>query len=295
MPNLNLPAIDGKVPNAFDIDLTTCSLINRSDVYLLGDASGLLAASEAEFQARTLVESWKQGQIIDMTQLQKLPFRLHGDPSLAMVGEPWTLLRKDWRMVDFKSLGWSLLHGEEGKLWYLYDSVSNRVEGIHICHQNAADLIALASVLIESPVDDIHWFTSSVHPSSFEIFKVVIEDIAKGKEQPLTRKTGPVLSLPPISQLHQSAFFQNNFSEEERKLAILDSAPQHYLAVLLGIKQIEAGEPREDNALRSHSDGKYRLSSGKPFEYSFVSSSSVYVKMDGKSVTVNFSVGTDDL
>ncbi|MGF1539924.1 MAG: FAD-dependent oxidoreductase, partial [Pleurocapsa sp.] len=250
VPELNLPEIDGKTKTILDLDLQQANVISRPDIYVLGDASGFLSATEAELQGKKLAHAWSSGETIKINDFDRLPLRLHARKSLAIVGSPWTLISPKWRSLDFKGLGWSAVHNETGKLWYLYNSSEQKVEAIHICHRDASELIALASMLIELPVTDSRWLSCSVHPSAAEIFKLVIEDIEsitnENEQNPALLGikssdediTADVLRLPPLSQLYHHSFYQTAFSPEERSLGILDHNPQLYFAILLGIKHL---------------------------------------------------------
>jgi dihydrolipoamide dehydrogenase len=271
---LNLPPIDGISKTILDLDLKQAKVIGRSDIYVLGDASGFLSATEAELQAKQLANAWSSGECIEIGDFARLPVRIHARKSLAMVGGPWTLLYPNWQSVDFKMLGWSAVHNEVGKLWYLYNPQEKKVEAIHICHRDASELISLASVLIDLPVTDTRWLTSSIHPTSAEIFKIMIEDIEAGEfetrnseeflgtttAEPNLGLPSTLLSLPPISQLHRSAFYQNVFSPEERSRGILDPNPSLYFAILLGIKSLLGHENPQKNTsiiLRRTEEGHY--------------------------------------
>ena len=80
-----------------------------------------------------MTKSWSSGRENKINEFEKLPLRLHGKKSLGIVGSPWTLIYQNWREVDFKTLGWSAVHNQTGKLWYLYNSEEQKVEAIHIC------------------------------------------------------------------------------------------------------------------------------------------------------------------
>lgn len=306
VPELNLPKIDGSSKSILDIDLPSSTVINRPDIYVLGDASGFLSATEAELQAKRLANAWSSGEFTKITDLERLPLRLHALKSFALVGSPWTLLYRDWRSVDFKNLGWSVVHKETGKLWYLYNRSEKKVEAIHICHRDASELISLASILIDLPVTDSRWLTSSVHPNSAEIFKVLIEDIEAsnlesqnggsllGVTSGQLEKNAPsnLLNLPPIAEIHRSDFYQNTFSPEERSLGVLDTNPSLYFAILLGIKSIlnncltVAHWANRTIALRRSDNGSYVVR-GVDFSYEVEeTSASVTVRIGEEKVTV---------
>ncbi|MBE9168639.1 NAD(P)/FAD-dependent oxidoreductase [Pleurocapsales cyanobacterium LEGE 06147] len=297
-PELNLPQIDGKTKTILDLDLQQANVIGRSDIYVLGDASGFLSATEAELQGKKLAYAWSSGEKIKITDFDRLPLRLHARKSLAIVGSPWTLLSPHWRSLDFKGLGWSAVHNETGKLWYLYNSSEQKVEAIHICHRDASELIALASVLIELPVTDSRWLSCSVHPSAAEIFKLVIEDIEAsssvhedssllGINSPTRDSNVNILRLPPVSQWHQNSLYQTAFSPEERSLGILDRNPHLYFAILLGIKHLLKNDQQQETIpLRCSSEGRYFMP-GMNFNYEVnETSAAVVVRIEDEQVTV---------
>ncbi|GAB4239032.1 MAG: hypothetical protein Kow0049_26130 [Stanieria sp.] len=298
-PELNLPQIDGKTKTILDLDLQQANLIGRPDIYVLGDASGFLSATEAELQGKKLAHAWKRGETIKINDFERLPLRLHARKSLAIVGSPWTLLSPQWRSLDFKGLGWSAVHNETGKLWYLYNFSKQKVEAIHICHRDASELIALASVLIELAVTDSRWLSCSVHPSAAEIFKLVIEDIEsitnENEQNPslLGIKSSDedisadVLRLPPLSQLYHHSLYQTAFSPEERSLGILDRNPQLYFAILLGIKHLLKNDQQSETIpLRCSSEGRY-FAPGVNFNYEVNETfDAVTVSINEKQVTL---------
>ncbi|WP_430683368.1 FAD-dependent oxidoreductase [Leptolyngbya sp. AN02str] len=302
VPELNLPLIDGTSKTILDIDLKRASILGRSDIHVLGDASGFFTAAEAELQAKQLANVWSSGVDIQVRNFAQLPVRIHAKKSFAMVGELWTLLYPNWRSVDFKALGWSAVHCETGKLWYLYNSQERKIESIHICHRDASELISLASMLIDLPVTDTRWLTSSIHPTSAEIFKIMIEEIEAselnveshkrllGATEAESKSEVPstLLSLPPISQIHHSHFYQTIFTSEERSIGILDSNPSLYFAILLGIKVLLKGEDGQTpNVLlkRSH-EGRY-IAKGINFCYEIEPDSmSITLNLEGKTITV---------
>jgi dihydrolipoamide dehydrogenase len=298
-PELNLPQIDGKTKTILDLDLQQANVIGRPDIYVLGDASGFLSATEAELQGKKLARAWSSGETIKINDFERLPFRLHARKSLALVGSPWTLLSPQWRSLDFKVLGWSAVHNETGKLWYLYNSSEQKVEAIHICHRDASELIALASVLIELPVTDSRWLSCSVHPSAAEIFKLLIEDLEAitnenkqdnfllGADSPNVNSTADILSLPPLSQWHHNSLYQTAFSPEERSLGILDRNPHLYFAILLGIKYLLKNDRQQETIpLRCSSEGRY-FAPGVNFNYEVnETSAAVTVSIKEKQVTL---------
>jgi dihydrolipoamide dehydrogenase len=172
-PVPRMPSIDGVVPQVLELDFKRAVLPRRPDILFVGDAAGYFTAAEAESQARALARHWTGGPALKLASLAGMPITLHGLEPLAMVGAPWTYTEGRWTEIDFRSLGWSRLNRQEGRLWYLLDDTSGRVEAIHICHPRAPDLIALAALLLGKPVTDDDWISSHVHPSAGEIFKVL--------------------------------------------------------------------------------------------------------------------------
>ncbi|EKQ68372.1 pyruvate/2-oxoglutarate dehydrogenase complex, dihydrolipoamide dehydrogenase component [Leptolyngbyaceae cyanobacterium JSC-12] len=309
VPELNLPPIDGSSKTILDLDLRQASVIGRSNIYVLGDASGFLSATEAELQAKQLANAWSSGELSQMQDFARLPVRVHARKSFAMVGGPWTLLYPNWRSVDFKMLGWSAVHNEAGKLWYLYNPQDKKVEAIHICHRDASELISLASVLIDLPVTDTRWLTSSIHPTSAEIFKIMIEDIEAGElatrsSEGLLGTTvqsgsdvpSTLISLPPVSHIHRSSFYQTVFTPEERAIGILDQNPSLYFATLLGIKTLLGSEKSQTSiVLRRSAQGLY-WAKGLDFSYEVdPNSTCVTLNLLDKSVTIYMGSLTIDM
>jgi len=301
VPELNLPPIDGKFKTILDLDLKQASIIGRSDIYVLGDASGFLSATEAELQAKQLANAWAKVGLIQLRAFERLPVRIHARKSFAMVGAPWTLLYRNWQSVDFKMLGWSAVHNETGRLWYLYNPQEKKVEAIHICHRDASELISLASILIDLPITDTRWLTSSIHPTSAEIFKVMIEAIEASESGnnygdqlleitvgPLNESFGALLSLPPITQFHRSTFYRDAFSPEERSIGILEPDPLLYFALLLGLKSLVGSEkvPATNIRLRRTEGDRY-IANGINFTYEVEPASAcVFLRLGEAKATV---------
>lgn len=174
-PELNFIKVDGAFPSMLDIELSTSRLVNRSDISYVGDAAGFYSAAEAEEHARVVIENIARTSPIELNQLSLIPLSFHGSPPLAFAGAPWTwsVASSDWIEVDFRNLGWSKIHAEEGRLWYLLSSDGCNVDGIHICHPRSAELISTAIALMSRPLSDPIWRLSSLHPSATEIFKLI--------------------------------------------------------------------------------------------------------------------------
>jgi dihydrolipoamide dehydrogenase len=188
-PVPRMPSIDGVVPQILDLDFKRAVLPRRPDILFVGDAAGYFTAAEAESQARALGRHWGGGPALKLASLAGMATTLHGLEPLAMLGAPWTFTERRWTEIDFRSLGWSRLHRQEGRLWYLFDEASARVEAIHICHARAPDLIALAALLLGKPVTDDDWITSHVHPSAGEIFKVLAVQARQRARAAVTHST----------------------------------------------------------------------------------------------------------
>jgi pyruvate/2-oxoglutarate dehydrogenase complex dihydrolipoamide dehydrogenase (E3) component len=171
----NYPIIDGQKPSILDLNLKNGSLIGRGDITCIGDAFGCMTYSEAELQAHMAFDLWRTGVEIDVGILARLPFSFHGETPLAIVGSPTTLVANIelWEEVDFNILGNTKIQGSTGKLWYLYDTHDEKVKAFHICHADASNLIAIASLLLEKRLDDPIWGLFCIHPSSSEIFKEI--------------------------------------------------------------------------------------------------------------------------
>ncbi len=169
--------IDGEIPTVFDLDLETGSLKRRPDILFLGDASGFLSAAEAEVRALQLAWSSTGQTSNDLESILQIPMRLTASTCWASVGKPLEIFAHDWPSIGFELLGSSLIEGTRGRLWYQYERRSKRVTSLQICHPQAGELIALGSALIQQPLTSAAWLTSSVHPSSAEIFKVLARQI----------------------------------------------------------------------------------------------------------------------
>jgi pyruvate/2-oxoglutarate dehydrogenase complex dihydrolipoamide dehydrogenase (E3) component len=231
---LQIPLVDGNVQDIFSINLETSSLKRRSDIFALGDAGGFLTATEAELKALKL--AWQlsgRQHDISLEHLSQLPLRLHAEQSWAAVGRPINYLAPNWKEIDFMNLGWSLLHSAGGKLWYLFNPASQKIEALHICHIQASELISMAAVLLDKPVTDSAWLTSSVHPSAAEIFKFLVLQLRSDYPELFrSHKSGKtILKLPAFSELRTR--FEIFFSEKEFRSAQIESDPWLHLALLI--------------------------------------------------------------
>lgn len=271
----NLPEVDGRQMSVSDVDLRWGCLRGRPDISVIGDAAGYLAATEAEMQARCLLDAWRLGQPIDLTIPEKLPFRLHAVSSLAMVGPPTSLLKADWQTADFAQIGWSAVYGTAGQCWYLFDPASKRVTALHLCHPMAGELISLAAALIQYPVDDLMWASASVHPSGAEIFKVVADQCRRQ----LTIASNNVAATDEGKDIAcrfdasvvekitgQGATKDSGFLPEEMQLGTIDRNPVEYFAVLSGLT---AAAPERRRPILLRRDGAGKLSAGTALEFSY--------------------------
>ena len=266
-PIPRFPKIDGVQPSVYDIDLTCGSLPTRPDIVFVGDGAGLFTASAAENQAKLLMRYWKHGERLDLVALDATPLCLHGAQSLALAGPAWTYTSRRWNEIDFRSLGWSKIHGLEGKLWYLFDEKSGRITGLQICHKHASELICLGAALMEFPVWDLKWVTIALHPTSAEIFKVVAERAAaqftgRGKAVSLIDDTTTELTfqLPATIDLHPGDSLPEWLTREQCLKAITSRQPREYFAACYGLARLAtvAGEEIPFR-LRSASDGGMEL------------------------------------
>lgn len=257
-PVPRIPPIDGVNLTIYDLDLSHASWPRRPDVVFLGDASGLFLAAEAEVQAKLLVRCWKRGEPLDLRTLGRLPVALHATLPLALIGEEWTLAERDWREIDFRSLGWSKAHAANGKLWYLLDEARGMVEAIHICHPNAAELICLAAALMRYPVWHLNWMAGFIHPSSAEIFKVLAEQATGllGETRDVSADAAGSAALrryrlPPVEDLHPNRGLPEWLDEARFRKGVMSRQPRAYFGACYGIWQLardcgQAGEIRID-------------------------------------------------
>ena len=242
-PIPNFFEIDGKLPNLFDIDLVSGSLPTRPDIVFLGDGGGLMTASEADIHAKLIMRSWKLGERIDFRILDLMPISLHATQSLAMVGSEWTYTATRWMELDFRALGWSKVHNLEGKIWFILDLDSGKVESLHICHKHASELICLGTALMNYPVWDNKWMCTSIHPSSSEIFKVLAEQaISVLPYRPSAYFDTPdailEFSLPPLDQFHSNSELPSWVTKAQWQTAVLTKEPRATLAVFFGLSKL---------------------------------------------------------
>lgn len=262
-PVPNLPTIDGVRPTIYDLDLTSASLPERPDIVFLGDSAGFFTAAAAENQAKLLMRYWKYGERLDLRALDTMPVSLHGIQSFAMVGPEWSIVVKQWVEVDFRSLGWSKVHELEGKLWYLLDESSGKIEALHICHKHAGELIGLGAAMMAFPVWDVRWLTNSNHPSSAEIFKVVADKalltlgLASQKNSIFgMQQVAFKFQLPDINELHPNLGMPDWLTIEKFNKAITSSRPRDYFLVYYGLSKLHLlGEFDADCNITETKDG----------------------------------------
>lgn len=259
--------IDGVVPNLYDLDLTHSSLPSRPDILFMGDGAGFLTYSEADMQARMLIRSWKHGQDPDFRILDKMPVCVHGEKALAMVGPGWAYSERKWTEVDFRTLGWSKVHGLEGKVWFLLNDQSGKVDALHICHKNAGELICLGAALMEYPVWDQKWMSGALHPSGAEIFKVVAEQATALLPE---RNAGSLLTntprgqfkffLPPVYDVHPGSGLPEWINEKQYYQTVLSKDPLMFFAAYFGLfKYAGLVNSRFDGLLEEFSPDQFRL------------------------------------
>lgn len=264
-PVPRLPRIDGAVPSLYDLDLTRASHPARPDIVFLGDAGGFFTAAQAEMQAALLVRSWRSGDRLELRALESAPLCLHGLQPLAMCGGDWPYAPERWIEVDFRSLGWSALKGLEGKLWYVLETATGRVEALHICHPHAGELISIGAALMEHPVSDVRWLTKFVHPSGAEIFKHLAADalgrMARGRVEWPARRAAQLdrgakdlreaaFALPATLDLHPSGALPEWIDARQCRRAILSADPRREFAACFARYQLEriAGRSGESAA-----------------------------------------------
>ena len=176
-PVPNIPLIDSKEVNVIDIDFNCGTLSWRPDIFFAGDCSGFFTATEAELQGKLIAEFLITGKPVDLSKMLEVPIILNGIYPLAMIGDPWVFKEKtcNWVEVDFRSIGWTRLSGQDGKVWYLFNRVDKKFEAIHICHPQAKELIGVAISFCNKPLNELYWVYSIPHPSVGEIFKVLLD------------------------------------------------------------------------------------------------------------------------
>lgn len=236
--------VDGRVPEVFDLDLVASALPARPDITFLGDGGGLFTAAQAELQARLRVRAWLGGGTPDLRDVDAVPLTLHGNPALAMCGTAASYTATDWHDIDFRTIGWRRVHGEDGKLWYRLDAQTACVEAVHICHPRAEELIAVAAALHDVPVTDVRWLYIAAHPSGAEILKVLALDALKRlppERRLAARQAGAPreqrFALPAVDDFHPSRGLPGWLPEEVFTGAMLSREPREQIAVAFALHQ----------------------------------------------------------
>ncbi|MBF0369382.1 MAG: NAD(P)/FAD-dependent oxidoreductase [Magnetococcales bacterium] len=275
-PIPNLPRVDGHFLTLGDLDLERGSFRHHENLYAVGDAAGFFTAAEAQWHAEALARTFSQGTPMRWAPLERLPMLFHGDPPLAMVGEPLSLFRsKGWRRIDFSSLGWSAIHGIHGQLWYLPCADGRSLSAIHIAHPQADLLIGQAAALLDYALDDPRWQLSAPHPSAGEIFHLLISDWRTFK------KPSPVVAKPsrlprtPVSRILHLSSGLIHFSLEERQAAPLQPDPERYLKLLLALKNRLGLTSQETLPLIPDGKGGYVADGVGPFRDVWESSTGI--------------------
>lgn len=241
--------IDGKPRGVLDLNLNYLNLTDHPNIYFAGDKAGGLSATEAEFQATQLVESLLTGNEIDQRALSQLPLRFHGQNSWASAGGYNSLFNTDWKEFSFNNLGWTAAHNLAGSLWYKFNSETEKIEALQICHHQASELIGIASVLMELPVTDNRWINFSVHPSSTEIFSSLARMLRLEVLRPAqvaVEVKNLAYAWPPLKNIESFLLEQNFIDRVSLNKVYLSKNPQEYLGVLYAacklsqIKKIES-------------------------------------------------------
>lgn len=237
---LALPDIDGKKIGIFDIDHRSGTVLNRNDIFVVGDSIGLLSSTESECQGHFLAKSLAQGGYLNWNHLEYLPLRIHGPASLAMVGSHLSWLENDWGTVDFKTLGHGLFTNRESMLWYKFNHHSRMIEAIHIYHPEASELINIAAGLLRFSIDDPIWLTCSVHPSAAEIFKALALKLSKLtlSLNSIQSQSSKILHIPFPNDVNKNKFYLSNFTKEERHLILFSQSPARITCLLFAAKYL---------------------------------------------------------
>ncbi|MBI5925013.1 MAG: NAD(P)/FAD-dependent oxidoreductase [Aquabacterium sp.] len=264
-PVPDVPSVDGRLPELFELDLRRACHPARPDIFLVGDAVGLMTVSEAELHAEALIAGWFGSARFDLRELSRLPVLFHGEVSLGMVGNEWAFLTGRWREIDFRALAWTDVHREEGKLWYQFDADSGKVTAIHICHPRASELIIVASALMGNPVTDMSWRQKVAHPSPFEIFRLLAQQLQReveAREGALPKYGqlgGHASSIQRPSHLHISidtcavldSKLPSWLGEAQWQRAVLSTQPLRALSLYAAVVQLLDGASQQESvALR---------------------------------------------
>lgn len=276
-PTPRFPRIDGTQPTIYDVDLNRGSLPARPEIVFLGDGAGLFTAASAENQARLLMRYWKYGEPLDLMALDATPLCIHGAQSLSLAGPAWTYVSRQWKEIDFRSLGWSKIHKLEGKLWYLLNEKTGRIEGLNICHKHANELACLGAALMEYPVGDLKWMTTAMHPTSAEVFKLVSEQ-AQAQTDGSGRTTKLVddirreakFRLTGTADLHPSGDLPEWLTREQCLRAIMSRQPKQYYAACFAMRKLgDAEGARISFSLRDGENGEPSVAAPQYVQLSF--------------------------
>jgi pyruvate/2-oxoglutarate dehydrogenase complex dihydrolipoamide dehydrogenase (E3) component len=230
--------VDGKTPSIYDLDLRRGCLPARPDIVFLGDAGGYFSASDAEAQASLVVESWSGGAA-DLTLLASNPVILDGESPLVMLGKEWTLGARNWAELDFRALGWTKIRRDEGKLWYLLNEATGRLDALHICHPAAKSLAATARLLMDYDVRDPRWQLIQPHPSGSEIFKILARRAGTSLRRTRAAEALPqaaLFELPPLTDLSPHGKLPSWLSRENAAAALLAPEPRRALAAVMALE-----------------------------------------------------------
>jgi pyruvate/2-oxoglutarate dehydrogenase complex dihydrolipoamide dehydrogenase (E3) component len=243
-PKPNLISIDDISPTIYDIDLNSYSLPDRPDIHFLGDASGLFTVAESEVQIKMFINTWKHNTAPNYSIINRVPFWIHAQESLAIVGHEWNLFSSDWNELNFEELGWSRAHNLRGKLWYILNHDNGKIESIHICHKNAGELISQASLLLDFPVWDIKWTSNFIHPTSTEIFKLLAENALKllnktnikniAHDEPRRLR----YKVPSFNEIKNKEFRDTWLNNEQYQQALISERPMVFFSVYFGLSKL---------------------------------------------------------
>ena len=176
-PSINLPKYKGSPLLGAHIDEHMC-IYGDENLRVIGDSSGTFTVTEAEYIARQVADSILFGNKPKF-DLHCFTQKIDAKMPLCFAGglEADSAHPDKWRQLDFSALGWSIVRRTNGKIWYLYDSRSKLITGIHIYHERAVELIGLAALLMKHQITAQVWSDVSLHPSVVEIFPLLARTI----------------------------------------------------------------------------------------------------------------------
>ncbi|HYP63642.1 MAG TPA: hypothetical protein VEQ16_07125 [Acidocella sp.] len=230
--------VDGKAPSVYELDFRRACLPARPDIIFLGDAGGYFSAADAEVQANLIVDNWTGG-VPGLDILASNPVILDGGSPLVMLGKEWTLRERNWAELDFRAIGWTKIRRDEGKLWYLLNETTGRLEGLHICHPAAKSLAATARLLMDYDVRDLRWQLVQPHPSEAEIFKVLARQACVRLRRPYAAEAllrAVIFELPPLDDLSPHGPLPSWLSRENAAMALLSPEPRRALAAVMALE-----------------------------------------------------------